>query len=46
MNADGSGRRLKVQFTNTTEAVITFDLTVHGNSGTNSDIGFVIVSTS
>lgn len=46
MNAGGSGRRLKVQFTDTTEEVITFDLTVDSNSGINSGIGFVIVSMS
>ena len=46
MNADGPSRRLKVQFTDTTEEVITFDLTVDSNSGINSGIGFVIVSMS
>ena len=46
MNASGSGRCLKVKFTNTTEEVITFDLTVDSNSGINSGIGFVIVSMS
>ena len=51
----GSGGRLKVKFTNTTEEVITFDLIVGakgqgyknaGNFGTDGGIGFVIVSTS
>lgn len=51
----GSGGRLKVKYTNTTEEVITFDLTVGakgqgwkngGNSGTDGGIGFAIVSTS
>ena len=46
MNAHGSSRRIKVQLTDTTEEVITFDLTVDGNSGINSGIGFVIVSMS
>ena len=50
----GSGGRLKVKYTNTTEEVITFNLTVGasgqghkngGNSGTDGGIGFVIVST-
>lgn len=50
----GSGGRLKVKFTNTTEEVIIFDLTVGakgqgwktgGNSGTDGGIGFALVST-
>ena len=51
----GSGARLKVKFTNTTEEVIAFNLTVGargqgwksgGNSGQDGGIGFAIVSTS
>lgn len=51
----GSGGRLKVKYTNTTEEVVTFNLTVGakgqgwkngGNSGTDGGIGFVIVTTS
>lgn len=50
----GSGGRLKVKYTNTSEEVITFNLTVGGrgqgwknggNSGTDGGIGFAIVST-
>ena len=51
----GSGGRMNVKFTNTTEEVITFNLTVGakgqgwkngGNSGQDGGIGFVIISTS
>ena len=51
----GSGGHLKVKFTNTTEDVIIFDLTVGakgqgwksgGNSGTDGGIGFAVVSLS
>jgi len=51
----GSGGRLKVKYTNTSEEVVTFNLAVgakgqghkiRGNSGTDGGIGFVIVSTS
>jgi hypothetical protein len=51
----GSGGRLKVKYTNTTEEVVTFNLIVGakgqgwkngGNSGTDGGIGFAIVSTS